>query len=200
MENTVHSTMLWCVRRAFKRTLVGAGIAVAMVLSAGTAFTATAPRANAVDVEGLECKLAFESDRESGFTGPLKPDYLYLLLQAPRANLGAIDSVLQFNPDKAEPEYLIIPASGDARVGADILDFLSSNNDDVRLHGHAEDAVEEPYSFRIERKGLRLSTRQNRIPNYVVGDYVSPIFKTQPKWLEVDGDVNTSVREPTIHP
>ncbi len=192
----MHFAIPLCVRRTFKRTRVGLGVAAAMAGSVGAAVAADIPRANVIDVEGLECKLAFESDRESGFIGPLKPDYLYLLLQAPRANRRAIDSVSQFNPDKAEPEHLISPALGDTRVGADFLDFVSSNIDDVRIHGHAEYAVEEPYSFRIERKELRLSTRQNRIPNYVVGDYVSPIFKTQPKWPEVDGDVNISVREP----
>lgn len=172
------------VIRAFAQVLVGTGIAAAAVISAEVAGAA-ASHADSADVEGLECRLAFESNRESQFTGPLKPDYLYLLLQAPRANPGGIDSVLQFVPNNAEPEYMIDPVLGKTSASPDGLQFMTSS-----------DAVEEPFSFRIGRKSLTLSTRQNRIPNYVVGDYVSSIFKTQPKWPEVEGEVTAAVEEP----
>ena len=174
----------WRLRRAFAQVLVGIGIAAAATLSAGPALSAD-PHADSADVEGLECRLAFESNRESQFTGPLKPDYLYMLLQAPRANAGGIDSVLQFVPNQAEPEYMIDPVLGKTSASPDVLQFVTSI-----------EAVEEPFSFRIERKSLALSTRQNRIPNYAVGDYVSAIFKTQPKWPEVEGDVTALVKEP----
>lgn len=173
------------VKRRFAEAMVGTGMIAAAMLSSGVA-RAGASRSDAVDVDGLECRLAFESTRESEFTDGVKPDYLYLLLQAPRVNPSAIDSVLQFVPDQAEPEYMIDPVLGKSSVDADALRFVTSR-----------DAVEEPFSLRIERQPPRLWTWQNRIPNYVVGDYVSSIFKTQPKWVELEGNIAGSAAGPT---
>ena len=117
-----------------------------------------------------------------------RPDgsrYLYMVLQASSGDRAHIDSALQFAPGKSEPSYLLNPQLGKATPTRGEAVFFNASGD----------AVEEPFSFEFNGKSLKLTTYQSRIPNYVVGDYVNEIFKLQPKWADVEGDIDT-VREP----
>lgn len=165
------------VNKMFAAFIVAAGLPSAVVA------------ADDVDVRGLECHLAFESDRDSAFKRPDGARYLYMVLQAPSNDRAHVDSALQFPVGKAEPSYLLNPLLGKATAPRADAVFFNAGGD----------AVEEPFSFEFNGKSLKLTTYQSRIPNYVVGDYVNEIFKLQPKWSEIEGDVDT-VREaePTV--
>ncbi len=141
--------------------------------------TRAAEATNEVDVDGLECRLAYETNRISEFNAPLEPTYFYGVFQAQRAAPTVVNSLLQFSPFSADPQYLINPNLGTATIGPSVTKFVTST-----------DTVDEQYAFNFDRKNLRLTTYQKRLPNYVVGDYTSFIFRTQPKWPEVNGDID----------
>lgn len=164
-----------------------AQLLAALIMAAGLPSAVAA--AEAVDVRGLECHLAYESDRDSVFKRPDAARYLYILLQAPSNDRNHVDSALQFVAGQSEPSYLLSPRMGKATPSRADTTFFNAGGE----------AVEEPFSFELNAKPLRLTTYQSRIPNYVVGDYTNEIFKLQPKWNGLDGDIDiVSEAEPTV--
>ena len=167
-----------CNARRALNTIV---FAVASIATASL-MSISARAATAVDGvygDGLECRLAYETNRVSEFNAPAEPTYFYGVLQAQRATPTVLDSLLQFSPYSADPQYLINPVLGKATIGPEVTKFVTST-----------DTVDEQYAFNFDRKNMKLTTYQKRLPNYVVGDYTSYIFRTQPKWSDVAGDVD----------
>jgi hypothetical protein len=142
-----------------------------------------------VDVAGLECRLAFETTRDEQVVPPATPGYLYAILQAPPSKRDSIETVLQFVSAQAEPEALINPHMGSVSRDANgMLAFKTSM-----------DTVEEQYAFLLDVKTPALRTLQGRNRDYFTLDRISDIFKTQPKWPEVKGDIAQSNLESAPH-